>query len=240
MIARMLGKANDLKMRLGTGRRDPDGWALVQSVRHERLTYLEPQALLDLRERVRQIEQAGAPGSIIEAGCALGGSAVVLARSKAQARPMYVYDVFGTIPPPSERDGADVHARYVDIAAGTATGIGGNAYYGYMPELKQQVTRTFEQFGVPVATSNVELVEGLFEDTLHPGGPVSLAHVDSDWYDSVTVCLERIWPVLSVGGAVVVDDYDAWSGCREAVNDFLQGRSDCQWERRARLHLVKA
>lgn len=152
---------------------------------------------------------------------------------------MYVYDVFDTIPRPSDRDGPDVHARYTEIIAGNAIGIDGNAYYGYLPDLDAQVTRTLQQFGVPVGANGVQLIKGLFEDTLHPRGPVALAHIDSDWYASVSVCLERIWPVLSVGGAVVIDDFDAWSGCRAAVDEFVSGRRDYRRERRARLHLVK-
>ena len=45
---------------------------------------------------------------------------------------------------------------------------------------------------------------------------------------------------LIVGGVLVIDDYDSWSGCRRAVNDYFAGRkAECRFERRARLHIVK-
>lgn len=99
---------------------------IVRSVRAESLTYLDAAALCDLLEQVKATEHNGRSGMLIEAGCALGGSAIVVATAKAQARPFYVYDVFGMIPAPSAQDGADVHARYKVIQQGQSAGIGRN------------------------------------------------------------------------------------------------------------------
>jgi asparagine synthase (glutamine-hydrolysing) len=188
---------------------------------------------------MQELERAGIEGSVIEAGCALGGSAVVLAASKAKTRPMYVYDVFGTIPPPSQVDGEDVLRRYDEIADGRSNGIGGDIYYGYQENLLSKVTAVFARFGLPIDEHRVQLVKGLFQDTVRPVGPVAFAHIDGDWYESVKVCLERIWPTLVVGGVLVIDDYDHWTGCRTAVDEFLLHRADCHIERWSRLHLLK-
>jgi asparagine synthase (glutamine-hydrolysing) len=83
-------------------------------------------------------------------------------------------------------------------------------------------------------------VKGLFQDTMHFAEPVALAHVDGDWYESVMTCLTRLDPVLVPGGVMVIDDYDAWSGCRAAVDEFLGTRSNAyERRRRARLQLVR-
>ena len=210
------------------------------AVRAEGLTYLNPAALADLHDRVAEAEANGTPGLLVEAGCALGGSAIVMASARSSARELRVYDVFGQIPPPSERDGADVHARYAEVAGGSAEGIGGARYYGYEPDLKAKVEAAFARHGSPVASSRVTLVEGLFEDTVRIDGPVAVAHIDGDWYDSVRTCLERIEPHLAVGGVLVIDDYEAWSGCREAVDAyFADKRGRYRFERRSRLHIVR-
>jgi hypothetical protein len=219
--------------------RDREGFQLIGQVRSDHLTYLSSDALFDLRHRAKDIETRGVSGAIVEAGCALGGSAIVLARSKSRGRDLFVYDVFGMIPPPGEKDGEDVQQRYADIIDGKSEGLGGNTYYGYESHLVDKVEANFDRFGVPLLANNVKLVEGLFQDTLRPQWPVALAHLDGDWYESVNVCLSRIWPALSVGGAVVVDDYFAWSGCRQAVDDFTADLTGCVREHRARLHLVK-
>lgn len=220
-------------------RRDPAGAELLAKVRAEHLTYLDEAALWDLRTLARNLDRAGIVGSIVEAGCALGGSAIVLAASKPPSRPLYVHDVFGMIPPPSERDGEDVQDRYVEIVEGKSDGLGTDVYYGYQPDLQDQVAANFERMKFGVELNHVHLIPGLFEDTLPPDGPVALAHVDGDWYDSVHVCLERLWPVLADRGTIVIDDYDHWSGCRDAVDDFVRNRSDLTKVRRNRLQLVK-
>jgi hypothetical protein len=151
-----------------------------------------------------------------------------------------VYDVFGLIPPPGERDGADVHDRYETIVSGAADGLGGETYYGYRTDLMAEVAESFARHGVPVGEHHVELVQGLFEDTLTLDEPVALAHLDGDWYESTMTCLRRIVPLVSPGGRLVIDDYDAWSGCRTAVDEFFTGRTDFRFERRGKLHIVRA
>ena len=204
------------------------------------LTYLETAALLDLYQAVRNLELAGTPGAILECGCALGGSAIVLASAKSPLRPMFVYDVFGMIPPPSEKDDADVQQRYETIRSGQSSGIGGAKYYGYENDLYGKVIASFEKFFLPLEANAIQLVRGLFQDTLRVEQPVALAHLDGDWYESTMTCLERIAPRLVPGGRLVIDDYDAWSGCRKAVDEYFATRGDeFTFERLARMHVVK-
>ena len=200
--------------------------AVVSRVRQDGLSYLDEAALVSLYEAVERCEAQGIEGSVIEAGCAEGGSAIVMAAAKRSSRPMFVYDVFGTIPAPSGRDGDDVHQRYDVITRGAAQGLGGRPYYGYQQDLRSEVVDSFARLGVPTHLFCVTLVQGLFEDTLRPGGQVAFAHIDGDWYDSVRIALERILPALAPGGAVVVDDYFAWSGCNDAVNDVCRDLSN--------------
>jgi hypothetical protein len=68
---------------------------------------------------------------------------------------------------------------------------------------------------------------------------VAFVHLDSDWYESTMTALQRIWPHVSVGGVVVIDDYDAWSGCRRAVDEYFADRDDYRIDRHLRPHLVR-
>jgi asparagine synthase (glutamine-hydrolysing) len=143
------------------------------------------------------------------------------------------------IPPPGDRDGEDVHRRYEAIASGSSPGVGGELYYGYRDDLLGEVRASFERHGVPVEAHHVELIRGLFEDTVRIDEPVALAHLDGDWYASTMTCLTRIAPRLAVGGRIVIDDYDMWSGCRAAVDEYFTGRPGFRFERRGRLHIVR-
>ena len=211
----------------------------ITRARREHLTYLKDDNLRELAAMVIDADRGALPGLVIEAGTALGGSAIVMAAAKQAERPMKVYDVFGMIPPPGEQDGPDVHERYATITGGQARGVGGETYYGYRSDLYREVTESFTRLGVPAAEHNVELIEGLFEDTIDLDEPVALAHLDGDWYESTMTCLTRIAPLLVPGGRIVLDDYYAWSGCRAAVDEYFRGRDGFRREHRTRLHVVR-
>lgn len=213
---------------------------VITRVRSERLTFLKADALHDLADAVRRVEEAGLPGEIVEAGAALGGSSVVLGVAKAKARPLRVYDTFGLIPPPSEKDGDDVHERYQVIASGQAKGRRGERYYGYRENLLQEVRQSFRRFGVPPKEHRVSFVQGVYEETMtNIDFDVALVHVDCDWYSSVMTCLTQLEPHLVPGGRFIIDDYSDWSGCRTAVDEFFADRPGYCFEWHSRLHVVK-
>lgn len=197
---------------------------LAAEVRRRNLTYLSDVRLEALERYATEAAKLG--GDFLEAGVALGGSAVVLASHRPDGAAFRGYDVFATIPPPGERDDEHSHERYAVIASGRSEGIGGEEYYGYRPDLYAEVSQTFAEFGMPVDGERVVLVRGLFEETLHPPASVALAHIDSDWYDPVKLCLERIYPQLLDGGYVILDDYADYGGCRTATDEFMAQHPD--------------
>jgi predicted O-methyltransferase YrrM len=244
--ARRKLRATRAELRSARARLDAQAYALpaeveetIARVRAEHLTYLKPDGLRGLAAGVRDVEAARLPGLVIEAGTALGGSAIVMAAAKATERPMKVYDVFGMIPAPGDQDGEDVHARYEQIAGGQAKGVGGATYYGYRDDLYQAVTDSFARLGVPAVEHHVELIRGLFEDTIDLDEPVAFAHLDGDWYESTMTCLERIAPLLVPGGRIVLDDYYKWSGCRAAVDEYFADRPGFRLEHGRKLHVVR-
>lgn len=212
---------------------------VIARVRERKLTYLSERCLADLARAVTGADQRHLPGLIIEAGTALGGSAIVMASAKKRSRRMKVYDAFSMIPPPSDSDGEDVHRRYAKIESGKASGIGGETYYGYREDLLGEVTNSFKAFGIEPRKANVELIKGYFDETLHIDEPVALAHLDGDWYESTMTCLQRIEPHLVPGGRLVIDDYFRWSGCRRAIDEYFDGRPGYGLERHSRLHIIK-
>jgi O-methyltransferase len=205
----------------------------ARTIRRRRLTYLSPVKLRNLERCLANIRRHRIPGDLIEAGVALGGSAHLLA-SHVDATPgiqrrFVGYDTFGMIPPPSDRDGADAHERHQMIASGASRGIGSSdVYYGYVDDLYGQVKHTFASLGTPVDDDRIALVQGLFEKTLCQAPPesIALAHVDCDWFEPVSQCLEAIGPVLAPGGFIVIDDYGDYDGCRWAVHEFLARRPE--------------
>ncbi len=194
---------------------------LINRIKDKKLTYLSDSKLIAISKTIYEIENKSVPGIFIEAGCALGGSSILIASLKKQNRILNIYDVFGTIPPPSENDTSDVHKRYKKIAAGKAKGIDGNKYYGYMDDLQRIVMDNLLEFGMEPHDHNIYLIKGLIQDTMKLEDPVAFAHIDVDWYEPVYYSLSNIYPRLSVEGSIILDDYHDWGGCKKATDQFL-------------------
>ena len=199
---------------------------IARQVVAERLTYLSWPKLSSLERCLTELRREGVEGDVIEAGIAMGGSAIVLAQGMGPGRSFHGYDVFGMIPPPSEHDDAHTHERYKTIASGKARGLGDDDYYGYQDDLYDRVVGSLESHGVPVDGERVALHRGLFEDTLRPDKPIALAHIDCDWYEPVRLCFERIHPHLSPGGFIVLDDFFDYAGCARATHEYLAAHDD--------------
>ncbi len=74
-----------------------------------------------------------------------------------------------------------------------------------------------------IAKERVNFHRGWFNETFPKVDvpQVALAHVDCDFYDPTKLCLEKWYPALSPGGIMQFDDYNAFSGCRKAVDEFV-------------------
>jgi hypothetical protein len=196
---------------------------LIYRIRSRSLTYLSDEKLASLASTCRSIERANLPGIFIEAGCALGGSAILIASLKSSERPLDIYDVFGMMPAPTKEDTPEVHARYRTIIEGKATGIGGDKFCGYMENLYEVVQSNLKSFGINFEEQSVSLIKGMVQETMKIEQPVAFAHVDVDWYEPVLTCLRRVFPTLVVGGSLILDDYHDWGGCRKATDGYLRG-----------------
>lgn len=198
------------------------------------LTYLSPRKLRRIEKEMRRIRDEAVPGDVLEFGVALGGSAIVLAHHiRGSKRRFFGFDVFSQIPAPtSEHDDQRSRDRYEIIQSGKSRGIRGKAYYGYEANLLKKVKEAFGRFGLEVDDRRRNLVQGLFEDTWprQKITRVAFAHLDCDWYDPVRYCLEQLADRMVPGGAIMLDDYNDYGGCRTAVDQFIAGRSDFQFE----------
>ncbi len=73
-------------------------------------------------------------------------------------------------------------------------------------------------------SSGVEFHVGWFQDTVPISTTklksIALLRLAGDWYASTQVCLEHLYPRLSPGGVLVLDDYFRWEGCRKATDEY--------------------
>ncbi|TDB98873.1 TylF/MycF family methyltransferase [Actinomadura sp. 7K534] len=150
------------------------------------------------------------PGDFIETGAWRGG-VCILARGIFKAhgadRNVWVADSFEGIPPVA--DGG--HPDDVRLAM--------HEHNGVLAVDEATVKDNFARYGL--LDDQVKFLAGLFRDTL-PTAPIerlAVLRLDGDLYESTTDALGALYPKLSPGGFVIVDDY-LLPGCRDAVDDF--------------------
>lgn len=194
----------------------------IRFLRESALTYCgRPGKLEVVHEAARRVESAGVPGIFVEAGVAMGGSAIVIAKTKSRERELRLYDVFEMLPPPSENDDPKSHAVYKDFLAGKAASAVDRNYVAHATDLLSFTRENMGRLGVDPDAEHVKFVKGLYQDTLRIDEPVAFAHIDCDWYDSVKLCIDRIAGWVSPGGIMLFDDYNSFAGCRKAVDEWL-------------------
>jgi hypothetical protein len=81
---------------------------------------------------------------------------------------------------------------------------------------------------VPYPAEKVHFVKGLVEQTIPEAAPeqISILRLDTDWYESTRHELEHLYPRLSPGGVLLLDDYGFWKGARQAVDEFLEATGE--------------
>lgn len=178
----------------------------------EPYTMLGPVRLERLYRGVRDVVARGVPGDVVECGVARGGSAATMGAALLDAgadRRLWLFDTFAGLPAPSKEKDPD-YTTAVEATGECRGGIG-------------EVRDLLAARGL---ADRSELVKGLFLDTLPAArcGTIAALHLDCDWYESVSCCLDHLYDRVSPGGFIQIDDYHHWQGCRKAVDEFFGKR----------------
>lgn len=89
------------------------------------------------------------------------------------------------------------------------------------------VKQAFNRVGL--LDKQTQFLHGWFKDTL-PSAPiekVALLRLDGDWYSSTWDSLVALYPKLSVGGYIIIDDYGLPTGCQKAVDLYREQQQIC-------------
>ena len=187
-------------------RRDGKDWP---SLAHTMVGMARLKNLADLTHRVLQENVAG---DLIETGVWRGGCCIlmrgVLRAYNDENRKVFLADSFEGLPPPSSKfrqDRLDLHHWFKPVLAVS----------------EEQVRENFRRYDL--LDEKVVFIKGFFKDTLHKlDGPFSLIRLDGDMYESTMDALKALYPKLSPGGFVVIDDYGLLANCRQAVDDYRE------------------
>jgi hypothetical protein len=55
---------------------------------------------------------------------------------------------------------------------------------------------------------------------------IALLRLDTDYFDSTLHELQHLFPLVSSGGVVIIDDYDHWNGSRKACDEYFKSKNE--------------
>jgi O-methyltransferase len=152
-----------------------------------------------------------APGDFVECGVWRGGMSAAISEILGKHWRIHLFDSFEGLPPAKDIDGRDAIAWQKNIQA--------EGYYNNCA-----ADESFALEAMKAANhQNYKLYKGWFQNTLSniEAKSLSIIRLDGDWYDSIKICLDLLFPKLNEGGIVIIDDYYSWEGCSKAVHDYL-------------------
>ena len=178
----------------------------------------------------------GVPGDVVEAGVWRGGVSCMMATASVHYPPppgverrSFLVDTFEGLPEPTKEDGEGAISLWKQVTSGMKTwaDIGGGTrdkklnWGGSVDEVARVMSRS------KFPSSRIRYLQGKAEETLlqkSPSelpGPIAVLRLDTDWFVSTKVELEKLWPLLSPGGWLCLDDYYSWAGSRAATKEWL-------------------
>jgi len=213
LVQRVLLKTKNARVALSYTY-DPDGdpagrrtaYQLAPGIK----TMIGRDRLQHVRDCVLDVLDHDIPGDLIETGVWRGGTTIlmrgILRARGVTDRSVYVADSFEGLPPPDVArypadEGLDFHEHPV-----LAVGI-------------EEVRANFARYDL--LDDRVFFVKGWFRDTL-PGladRTFAVVRLDGDLYESTMDALVNLYPRLSPGGWLIVDDFHI-PACVQAVNEY--------------------
>jgi O-methyltransferase len=168
---------------------------------------------MNMYHLISQVLAYNVDGDLVELGCNTGASSVLITKILQEYnldKKFAVYDSFEGLPPSKPIDG--------------------NFYQeGYCKTNEDVLRSNFQHYNLPIP----EIHKGWFQDTLPDGLPekICFAYLDGDFYDSILVSLQYIYPKLSPGAVCLIDDYSdpqinpkGWNrlpGVKKACDEYL-------------------
>lgn len=171
------------------------------------------------RKRLRQLRLAcesvlvrGIRGDFVETGVWRGGACIlmkgILASYGVRDRKVWLYDSFSGLPAPNPEFPGDADSNFHT--------------FGELSVSIDQVKNNFAAYNL--LDDKVIFTKGWFKNTLPHAQvkKISLLRLDGDLYESTMQGLVHLYPKVTSGGCIIIDDYHVVSQCKEAVSDFLK------------------
>ena len=173
-----------------------------------------------LYKAVQYVVKNEIPGDFVECGVWRGGSIILMALALTHFgdtdRKIFLYDTFTGMTKPDEKDvdwdGLNLQKKW-EKDPSTQWGYGGS-----LEEVRKNV------YASNYPKDNFVFVKGPVEHTLPGTMPekIALLRLDTDWYASTYHELVHLYPIISAGGILIIDDYGWCRGSRQATDKYIK------------------
>lgn len=198
--------------------------ALLQAI--DGLSMTSKIAQWEFLRAIRHIEGHKIEGDLVECGVWRGGNlalAGLLRKQMGFQRDIWAYDTFAGMTAPTEFDeksvsDVDTAAKFEELERGDHN----DWCYASLEDVQANFSK------VVGADAQLQTIKGPVQDTLLDEAnlpeKISILRLDTDFYDSTKAEMEILYPRLSKGGVLIVDDYGEWAGARKAVDEYFAGQ----------------
>lgn len=197
--------------------------ALLNYVLEKKLTMVSPMRLAATLMACKHVASRGIEGAFVECGVWRGGNALVAAASfkmYGQDRDIYLFDTFSGMTKPTS---VDTQISDGSLAISEFSRNQRDNHNDWCYASLEDVKNSFAE--AELLGDNIKFVRGdvmktLDDNTCLPKC-ISLLRLDTDWYESTKKELEILYPRLSMGGVLLIDDYGFWSGSKKATDEYF-------------------
>ena len=191
--------------------------------------------MFSLTQAFKYVVQNQIQGDLVECGVWRGGNLILFAKLLEEYKinkDIFGYDTFEGMSTPSRIDVNLKGKLAIDLLQKEKKNENlENTMWAYssIDSVKKNFNKSIK------VNQKLNLIKGNIIDTLKVKEnlplKISILRLDTDFYESTQIELEILFPLLSKGGVLIVDDYGQWFGARKAVDEYF-------YKKRPWLHVV--
>jgi hypothetical protein len=226
LIRKILRKYNYDIIKINTGKIIPTDFDELHARIFDKVadhTMTSPERIYSLIEAVNYIVKYNIEGDIVECGVWKGGSMMAVAETLKEhnsfSRELYLYDTFEGMSEPTEYDKTYYDKDAASLLKGNENKEKNPVWaYSTLETVKEGMNNT----GYP--SGKIKYIKGKVEETIPDAIPskIAILRLDTDWYESTRHELIHLFPLLTIGGVLILDDYGHWQGARKAVDEYFE------------------
>jgi len=192
-------------------------YSIEEKIIKNNFSMVSIKSLSNLKKQCKKFENSNY--SFVECGVAKGGCLALMKYYAGTNNKVFGFDSFEGMPKITIKDISEKSLDNNLHSQNPENWVNENLSGGI-----ENVYNTFKYLNLDF--SNVFICKGFFQETLNIQenidkiGEIAILRLDADWYEATSLCLEKLYAKVVIGGIILIDDYGYWVGEKRAVDEF--------------------